>query len=176
MKRMPALTHEFVEFLPDTLEDGKIYISIPYATVTHRCCCGCGNEVVTPLSPTDWRLIFDGQTISLEPSIGSWSFPCQSHYWIKKNKVKWDRQWSNAKVAAGRAHDKAAKQRLLQHQQTEAPTGRGTQLDIREADAAPGSLPQTKVEEVMITSSYSEIRMVETGRCTAECLLSMVAN
>jgi len=110
MKRMPALTHEFVEFLPDTLEDGKIYISIPYATVTHRCCCGCGNEVVTPLSPTDWRLIFDGQTISLEPSIGSWSFPCQSHYWIKKNKVKWDRQWSNAKVAAGRAHDKAAKQ------------------------------------------------------------------
>ena len=109
MKRMSTLTHEFVEFLPDALEDGKIYISIPYATVTHRCCCGCGNEVVTPLSPTDWKLIFDGQTISLDPSIGNWSFPCQSHYWIKKNNVKWDHQWSNVNVAAGRAHDKAAK-------------------------------------------------------------------
>ncbi|HEY5211601.1 MAG TPA: DUF6527 family protein [Acidobacteriaceae bacterium] len=110
MKTITALAHEFVELIPDRLEDGKIYISIPYATVAHRCCCGCGNEVVTPLSPTDWKLIFDGQTISLDPSIGNWSFPCQSHYWIKKNNVKWDQQWSNVKVAAGRAHDQAVKQ------------------------------------------------------------------
>ena len=48
MKAMSTLTHEFVELLPDTLEEGKIYISIPYATATHRCCCGCGNEVVNP--------------------------------------------------------------------------------------------------------------------------------
>ena len=110
MKTVSALAHEFVELLPDTLEDGKIYISTPYATSTHRCCCGCGNEVVTPLSPTDWKLIFDGQTISLDPSIGNWSFPCQSHYWIKKNNVKWDHRWSNLKIEAGRAHDEAAKQ------------------------------------------------------------------
>ncbi len=110
MKAMSTLTHEFVELLPDSLEEGKIYISIPYATATHRCCCGCGNEVVTPLSPTDWKLIFDGQTVSLDPSIGNWSFPCQSHYWIKRNKVKWDNQWSNLKIEAGRAHDQAAKQ------------------------------------------------------------------
>jgi hypothetical protein len=110
MKAMSTLTHEFVELFPDTLEEGKIYISIPYATATHRCCCGCGNEVVTPLSPTDWKLIFDGETVSLDPSIGNWSFPCQSHYWIKRNKVKWDHQWSNLKIEAGRAHDQAAKQ------------------------------------------------------------------
>jgi hypothetical protein len=110
MKAISTLAHEFVELLPDTLEEGKIYISIPYATATHRCCCGCGNEVVTPLSPTDWKLIFDGQTVSLDPSIGNWSFPCQSHYWIKRNKVKWDHQWSNLKIEAGRTHDQAAKQ------------------------------------------------------------------
>lgn len=110
MKPMSTLTHEFVELLPDTLEEAKIYISIPYATATHRCCCGCGKEVVTPLSPTDWKLIFDGQAISLDPSIGNWGFPCQSHYWIKKNNVKWDHQWSDLRIEAGRAHDQAAKQ------------------------------------------------------------------
>lgn len=109
MSKISGLSHEFVEFLPDELEDGKVYISIPYATATHKCCCGCGNEVVTPLTPTDWKLIFDGQTISLDPSIGNWSFPCQSHYWIRKDKVKWDFKWSNAEVEAGRAQDQASK-------------------------------------------------------------------
>jgi Family of unknown function (DUF6527) len=33
------------------------------------CCCGCGEKVVTPLRPTDWKLIFDGKTISLDPSL-----------------------------------------------------------------------------------------------------------
>jgi len=51
MKPERLLKHEFVEFIPDQLEDDTIYISIPYATVTHKCCCGCGTEVVTPLSP-----------------------------------------------------------------------------------------------------------------------------
>jgi len=34
--------------------------------------------VVTPLSPTGWSLIFDGETVSLYPSIGNWNFPCRS--------------------------------------------------------------------------------------------------
>lgn len=110
MKKLTALTHEFVEFLPDQLEDGMLYISIPYATVAHKCCCGCGNEVVTPLSPTDWKLIFNGETVSLDPSIGNWSFPCQSHYWIRNNGVRWDYQWSKAEVEAGRTRDQEAKQ------------------------------------------------------------------
>jgi hypothetical protein len=110
MKKLTALTHEFVEFLPDQLEDGMLYISIPYATVAHKCCCGCGNEVVTPLSPTDWKLIFIGETVSLDPSIGNWSFPCQSHYWIRNNGVRWDYQWSKPKVEAGRARDQKGKQ------------------------------------------------------------------
>ncbi len=83
------MKHKFVEFIPDELEDGILYISIIYATVLHKCGCGCGNEVVTPLSPSDWQLTFDGEAISLFPSIGNWSFPCRSHYWIRKNKVVW---------------------------------------------------------------------------------------
>ena len=47
------LKHEFVEFIPDELEQGKIYISIRFATASHLCLCGCGNKVVTPIRPTD---------------------------------------------------------------------------------------------------------------------------
>ena len=28
-------------------------------------------------------------TVSLHPSIGNWSFPCRSHYWIRGNRVVW---------------------------------------------------------------------------------------
>lgn len=113
MKRVSILTHEFVEYIPDKLQDGTIYISVKYATAVHKCCCGCGNEVVTPLAPTEWKLIFDGQSISLYPSIGNWSFACQSHYWIKKNKVRWAPRWSQEKINAGRVHDSLAKNRYF---------------------------------------------------------------
>lgn len=110
MNRRHQLLHEFVEFLPDSVEEGKIYISIPYATVAHKCCCGCGNEVVTPLTPTDWKLIFDGEAISLHPSIGNWEFKCQSHYWIKNNRVEWAGSWSKEQIEGGRIHDRMRKQ------------------------------------------------------------------
>src|SRR5205807_234586 len=74
MTRRTALAHEFVEYMPDQLKDGVLYVSIPFATGAHKCCCGCGQEVVTPLSPTDWKLIFDGRSISLDPS--NLSLPC----------------------------------------------------------------------------------------------------
>src|SRR5437867_318170 len=76
-----AIKHAFVQFIPDTLDGGTVYVSIPFATAVHNCFCGCGREVVTPLSPTQWQLIFNGKTISLHPSVGSWSLPCMSHYW-----------------------------------------------------------------------------------------------
>jgi hypothetical protein len=113
MKQEKSLAHEFVEFIPDVLEEGKIYVSIEYATVVHKCCCGCGKEVVTPLSPTDWKLIFNGKTISLDPSIGNWSFPCRSHYWIRNNRVRWAEQWSQARIDAHRAHDRWAKDKYF---------------------------------------------------------------
>ena len=44
---------------------------------------------VTPLDPDEWQLSFDGETVSLYPSIGNYRFPCHSHYFITKNKVRW---------------------------------------------------------------------------------------
>lgn len=111
MTRLHVLTHEFVECIPSELEDGTIYISIIYATLVHRCCCGCGSEVVTPLSPTDWKLTFDGQSISLHPSIGNWSLACRSHYWINNNRIDWAAKWSQSQIDAGRAHDAVAKEK-----------------------------------------------------------------
>jgi hypothetical protein len=87
------LVHKFVKSVPENMEDGVIYISVDYATAIHKCCCGCGNEVVTPFSPTDWELTFDGKTISLYPSIGNWNFQCRSHYWIARNRVEWCPKW-----------------------------------------------------------------------------------
>ena len=102
---MKILTHKFVEFIPTELEDNVIYVSLDYCTVVHNCCCGCGNEVVTPLSPTDWKLTFDGESISLYPSIGNWSFSCQSHYWIKNNRVQWAKRWSKKEIIVRRQRD-----------------------------------------------------------------------
>lgn len=109
MKRVSRLNHKFVEFVPDVLEDAILYISIPYATASHKCCCGCGHEVVTPLSPTDWSLMFDGVSVSLEPSIGNWSFKCQSHYWITNGAIEWAAKWSKDRVELGRSWDEARK-------------------------------------------------------------------
>jgi hypothetical protein len=111
MKPEIVLAFEFVEFIPDDLKERTLYISIPYCTALHKCCCGCGREVVTPLSPTGWQLIFDGKTVSLYPSIGSWSLPCQSHYFITKNQVVWDRKWSDQQIAKGRKREATARDR-----------------------------------------------------------------
>ncbi len=67
--------------------------------------------VVTPLSSTDWKLTYDGESISLSPSIGNWSFECRSHYWIEKSIIRWAGQWSKEQIGAGRAHDRRAKER-----------------------------------------------------------------
>src|SRR5688572_343819 len=109
MKPELTLRHEFVEYIPEVLQDGTIYISIAFATASHRCCCGCGKEIVTPLSPTDWKLIFDGESISLDPSIGNWGLPCQSHYWIRQNHVRWAERWTSDQIEAERIHDSVAK-------------------------------------------------------------------
>jgi hypothetical protein len=87
MKQDFAIEHQFVEFIPNEREERKLYVSIEYATAAHNCFCGCGTKVVTPISPTGWRLMFDGETVSLDPSVGNWGFKCRSHYWVRRNKV-----------------------------------------------------------------------------------------
>jgi uncharacterized protein DUF6527 len=48
-------------------------------------------------------------SISLFPSIGNWSFPCRSHYWIDGGRVIWADEWSDDMIA-NRARDRFAKQ------------------------------------------------------------------
>jgi len=114
MKEPTVLTCEFVKAIPERLEERTLYVSMDYATVSHKCCCGCGLEVVTPLSPTDWRLTYDGVGISLHPSIGNWSFPCQSHYWIRGGKAIWAGPMSKTQIDSVRTHDRVAKRRYYE--------------------------------------------------------------
>jgi hypothetical protein len=94
------ITHKFVELIPDVLEDGVLYISIPHCVAIHKCICGCGNEVVTPIAPDGWRLSFDGESVSLSPSIGNWNLECRSHYWIRNNQVVIARNYDYEKEKA----------------------------------------------------------------------------
>jgi Family of unknown function (DUF6527) len=107
--RYQVLKHEFVESFPDRLEPGILYISVEFASVAHNCCCGCGEEVVTPLTPTDWNITYDGETVTLHPSVGSWTLRCRSHYVIRQGKVIEAPSWSNEKIATERQRDRAAK-------------------------------------------------------------------
>jgi hypothetical protein len=88
--------------MPDQIEEGILYISTTYCTAIHKCVCGCGNKVVTPISPVDWQLFFNGESITLQPSIGNWGFECKSHYWIVNNQVKHARKWSDKEIDSGR--------------------------------------------------------------------------
>jgi hypothetical protein len=117
--RLERIRHEFVEFIPNVVEDGVVYVSIPYATAVHRCCCGCGQEIVTPLSPTDWGLAFNGGSISLDPSVGSWGLPCTSHYWITWNQIVWAKPWTFARIEAAREKDRRLKDAYFRRDQSE---------------------------------------------------------
>lgn len=107
---MKTMQHKFVEFVPDTLENGVLYITIQYRTAVHLCVCGCRNKVVTPLSPTDWALTFDGRTITLSPSIGNWNFKCRSHYFMVRNRIIHVRRWSKREIQKNRKRDNDRKQ------------------------------------------------------------------
>ena len=103
----------FTEFIPDHLEEGVLYISEKYKTASHKCACGCGEEVVTPLSPVEWQLRRDGNFVSLHPSIGNWNYACRSHYWIRRNQVQWAGNMSQRQIAMVQAKDKVDKERYI---------------------------------------------------------------
>lgn len=99
----------FVDIVPDVLEDGILYVCERYGTAIHKCCCGCEEEVVTPLSPADWTIHREGKTVTLSPSIGNWSFACRSHYLIRGNRVVWAERMSQTQINRVKARDKTDK-------------------------------------------------------------------
>lgn len=98
MNRTENIKPEFVEYIPNEIEPGVLYISEKYETAIHKCCCGCGEEVVTPLTPVKWLLRRKGNLVTLYPSIGNWTFKCKSHYWIRQNKVEWAGQLTDKQI------------------------------------------------------------------------------
>lgn len=111
--KLYTIEHEFVEVIPAEIKEGILYISIPLGISMHKCACGCGEKVPLPIRPFDWELTWDGETVSIYPSIGSWSLPCQSHYFITKNKIVWMKKWSTSQIRAGRKRDNLARERYF---------------------------------------------------------------
>ena len=107
--KQQSLRPVFVEYIPEQIHDGALYISQRYQTATHKCCCGCGQEVVTPIGPTNWALRMERGAVTLDPSIGNWSLPCRSHYWIRDGKVVWAAPMSRQQIERGRAYDQRSR-------------------------------------------------------------------
>ncbi len=87
--RVSKFELQVVRRLPDILREGILYVCFECNVVVHLCACGCGEKVVLQIDPDFWRVWYDGETVSLSPSIGNFQYPCRSHYWIEQNRVKW---------------------------------------------------------------------------------------
>jgi hypothetical protein len=107
--RAHSVRPEYVEFIPKVLDEGVLYISKKFRTASHLCCCGCATKIVTPLRETEYTLMERGTLVCLYPSIGNWNHPCQSHYWIRDNRVVWAGAMTKIEIEAGRARDDALK-------------------------------------------------------------------
>lgn len=105
--KIKQIRPENVEFVPEHIEEGVLYISERYRTAVHKCCCGCGQEVVTPLSPAEWSVKRNGGRVSLWPSIGNWSYPCRSHYVIRDNRVLEAKAMTERQIQRVKANDRA---------------------------------------------------------------------
>ena len=110
MNRRTQIQHCYVEFIPKDLEEGILYISTRFKTASHLCCCGCGSTVVTPLNPAKWRLLDHKSSVSLSPSIGLGALPCRSHYWIKRSRIDWYPNMTDAETRRAEQADEYASQ------------------------------------------------------------------
>lgn len=109
MARVDRLKTVFVAEIPETLEDGILYVSEKCHVALHNCACGCGEEVSTPLVRTEYRLAMEGGEASIWPSIGNHDFACASHYVIKHGKILWAGRMSRIAIEAGRERDRRLK-------------------------------------------------------------------
>lgn len=134
--------HEMVASIPEILQANTLYITEEGDVAGHLCACGCGREVITPLSPTDWSIEVNRSGASLSPSIGNWAFPCRSHYFICDDIVVWARDMPDKAVAAGRERDQARKRRYYEHlaHEQEVPSLPETPASLMAAPTVPLSI------------------------------------
>lgn len=98
---------EWVEDMPESMDPGILYISVKHQLTEHYCACGCGTEVSLPLGRNEWKLVYDGDSVSIWPSVGNWHLLCESHYLITESKTIWCAQWSEEEILGGRNRDRA---------------------------------------------------------------------
>lgn len=140
MKPPRRIRHEFVGLAPKVLEEGVLYVSVEYGSAVHNCFCGCGVKVATPFTPTDWKMTFDGDTVSLSPSVGNWELPCRSHYVIKRDVVHWAGDMTREEIEGGRAADRQRK---------------AVYYGARPLDGAASALPKTSTHMLSQTQKRS---------------------
>lgn len=88
---MKELELIFSKHLPQTIEEGKLYISKEYGISKHLCPCGCKSLIVIPFAENvekdlKWAYTEIDGKVSFKPSMGNWQLPCKSHYYITDNK------------------------------------------------------------------------------------------
>lgn len=86
---LSKFTLSVVRRIPGQLEYGVLYVCFECNVVVHLCACGCGEKVVLPISPSYWSIEYNGEAVSMKPSVGNFQFSCRSHYWISRNMVIW---------------------------------------------------------------------------------------
>jgi hypothetical protein len=109
VRRVDRLSAVFVDEMPEVLEDGILYVSQECRVALHNCACGCGEEVSTPLLPTEFTLTMDDGGASVWPSIGNHDFACASHYIIKRGQIVWAGKMSRYDIEWGREKDRMLK-------------------------------------------------------------------
>ena len=99
-----------VQYMPNEIKPGVLYVSEEFDIAIHLCPCGCGSKVKTPLGPTEWSVEETENGPSLYPSVGNWQQPCQTHYWITNGQILWARKWSPEQISAGRRREEEKRQ------------------------------------------------------------------
>lgn len=112
-----------VQYMPAKFEPGILYVAEEFKAAAHLCACGCGTVVRTPLNR--WSLTETADGPSLDPSIGNWQEPCQSHYWIERGEVRWAGKWTQEQIAEGRRHEQ---ERMRVHYDARDQKGGGKML------------------------------------------------
>jgi hypothetical protein len=122
---MPGYKQEIillkVQYLPNVLQPGILYVSHEYSVAGHICPCGCGSKIITPLGVSEWSFEETDHLATLYPSIGNWQLPCKSHYWIRKGTIEWSYQFDDEQIEA--VYRREEKDRIRRFENVEQNTG-----------------------------------------------------
>lgn len=120
---------------PEQLQEGILYISEEFNLTGHKCCCGCGEDVVLKLGPAKWHLTKESDgAVSLNPSVGNWKYACQSHYWIARNEILEAGPMSSGAIKWVQQRDRADREQYLErHAAAAKPKRKSTRERIKDA-------------------------------------------